>query len=89
MTKKLSDLTIDGVIACLVNAVDMELPDGSSLKLNDQTSRAALAFYWQNKAKYFLGDKDAAILESEIDQLLTAVGKPVTALPQPADMGEQ
>jgi hypothetical protein len=75
MSRALSELTLNELLAALIAGEAVRLADGSELELPNPDSRALLSFYEKDRATYWNPDKDAQIREGEVDALLKALGK--------------
>ncbi len=76
MAINIADLTLDEVVQHLAAGDTLHVSGGNEFSLPLQDSRAALAFYNQNRQAYWNPDKDTNILDGEIDRLLEALDKP-------------
>lgn len=75
MELKISGLTLDEVVLHLIDGDILQVSGGEDFSLSLPDSRAVLAFYNQNRRAYWNPDKDTAIQDGEIDQVLEALDK--------------
>lgn len=79
MAENIADLTLDEVVLNLATGEVLQVSGGSEFSLQLEDSRRILMFYNQNREAYWNPDRDSNILDGEIDKLLEALEKPVTA----------
>ncbi len=79
MPTPISELTLDEIVALLIQGEEIEIAGGGTFGLTSVDSRSLLAFYNQDRRAYWNPDRDAPIQKGEIDRLLIALDAPPKA----------
>ncbi|MDP2124327.1 MAG: AAA family ATPase [Parvibaculum sp.] len=77
MAINIADLTLDEVVLHLAAGEVLHVSGGDEFSLPLEDSRSILSFYNQHRDAYWNPDKNANILDGEIDRLLDVLDKPV------------